>query len=525
MVTTFLTWLGLLTVVAYCQDTSTKPLELPLPERALWRFGEMDSTESNGFYLLTYSPNGKLLATRNRKNLIQIHNVEDRKLISEWVAYDNRVKSFEFSPDSNHLMTVASAKDPVKIWDVHTGKLKLKIDEEVLNARFSSSGKSILILGPILIAEFSWPAGKLIDRIDNSRIFQKSINLGLAINNNGRYVITQSKMNNQQFNLTKLIDVNAPSSVILPGPSQKPKSIIVSNDNNWIAAIYPRQEKIRLWNLHDPHGEKYELTGHSRTVESIAFSKDSRFLVSTGWDKRVVVWDVLTQKQIAKLKGHDDRANCVDFSPKELTLATGASGLNDSTVIIWSIEHALLPEPVKEIATEEQFDIAWLGLGDASPTTALAHANNLRHSIEQSLAWLEVRIGQKTTTSMDVIRNSIKNLQANTFSEREAATQQLIELRGTAEQILMETLENAESTELKYRINLVLNHAIERPKIDASELRRLHRAIYLLELVADKQEYRELASNLLLNLSLNHPHIDIARDAKFAIDRIKNKPQ
>ena len=517
------------TPIAACQTAEdsqqNQNSELPLPNHAIWRFGEIDSTQANGYYLLKFSPDGKYLATRNRKNIVEIRNANDRQLICELAAHKNRIKTIDFSPDSKFLLTVASVNDGIQIWNVNNGQLEFEINEKVMTATFSKSGKSIFVLAPNSVIEYSWPDGKLLDRADDSKLLRNGINLALAIDRSGQYVVTQSKTNNQQFNLTKLIDTRNQTSIILPGPSQTPKKAIFSNDNNWIAAMYPRREEIRLWNVHDPQTKKYDLKGHNRTVESIAFSNDSRFLVTTGWDKKVVVWDVLTRASIAVLTGHRERANCADFSTVDFQLASGASGLNDSTVIMWSLQSLLLPGQPEKLEDHSKFNKVWQGLGSTSPSIALRNLNRLKRSAPESIGWIEKEIGLIDSASLDIIRQTVAQLQADTFAEREAATMRLIEMRASAERILLETLETAESTEVRYRLNRILNYDIKRPKIKMSELRQLHRVIYLLELLASDLRFRESTIRLLKNLSLNHPHIDVARDASASIERINAQAQ
>ncbi len=44
------------------------------------------------------------------------------------------------------------------------------------------------------------------------------------------------------------------------------------------------------------------LRGHTKTVFSIAFSADGKKLASGGWDGRIIVWSVQSQKEVDRLE-------------------------------------------------------------------------------------------------------------------------------------------------------------------------------------------------------------------------------
>jgi len=76
------------------------------------------------------------------------------------------------------------------------------------------------------------------------------------------------------------------------------------------------------------------LSGHSREVNSVAFSPDERLLASGSSDKTIKLWNVETGKCIRTLTGHADSVYSVAFSPDGRYLASGSW---DKTIKLWDV--------------------------------------------------------------------------------------------------------------------------------------------------------------------------------------------
>jgi WD40 repeat protein len=95
-------------------------------------------------------------------------------------------------------------------------------------------------------------------------------------------------------------------------------------DNNIILLDARSLELVRRW----PNG-------HTARVSSVAFSPDSRRMLTTSEDGMVRVWEAATGTRIRDLVGHASRVWCAADSPDGKRIATGGS---DHNVRIWNAE-------------------------------------------------------------------------------------------------------------------------------------------------------------------------------------------
>lgn len=133
---------------------------------------------------------------------------------------------------------------------------------------------------------------------------------------------------------------------ILTGHRRSVNTLALSPDGQWIASG-SLDATIRLWNLRQPDQPPRILAGHSQRVWSVAFSPSGRTLASASEDHTVKLWDVASgecQQSFAK----DAASNAiVGFSPDGRLLANGGS---EHTICLWQIDLAV--GPGAEVASE-----------------------------------------------------------------------------------------------------------------------------------------------------------------------------
>jgi WD40 repeat protein len=113
-------------------------------------------------------------------------------------------------------------------------------------------------------------------------------------------------------------------------------SVACSFDGKLIAAASPLE--VRLWYLSDMQAwvHKYDLS-HPHVVNCLAFSADSRMLISGSGDNLIRIWDE-TGVCIKVLKGHTQSVMCLTVCQMRNQLASGSE---DGTVKLWDLSHIL----------------------------------------------------------------------------------------------------------------------------------------------------------------------------------------
>lgn len=74
-----------------------------------------------------------------------------------------------------------------------------------------------------------------------------------------------------------------------------------------------RDSSIRLWNANS-FNLIASFKGHLDWITCIAFSPDSKKIVTGSWDFNLIVWDVRKGKEKTKLMGHGSCVSSCDFS-------------------------------------------------------------------------------------------------------------------------------------------------------------------------------------------------------------------
>jgi len=242
------------------------------------------SGHNDWVYSVTFSPDGKYLATGSRDETAKLWEVATGKEIRTFRGHSDYVNSVAFSPDGKYLAT-GSVDKSAKLWEVATSK-------EIR-----------------------------IFRGHNGRV------RFVAFSPDGKYLATGA-----DDNTAKLWEVATGKEIrTFRGHSNWVGSVAFSPDSKYLATG-SLDNTAKLWEV--ATGREIRTFGHTSFVSSVAFSPDGKYLATGSLDKTAKLWEVATGREIRTFRGHNDWVYSVAFSPDGKYLTTGSK---DCTAKLWEV--------------------------------------------------------------------------------------------------------------------------------------------------------------------------------------------
>jgi len=271
---------------------------------------------------LAFSPRGDTVAATAIEGTATVWNMTGGGEVLALAGYESAVQAVAFSPDGKTITAAGSTAGPVRTWDLSGRQLEpvLKDNKTFTKAvAFGSNGvlaigddRDVIVIQPGVTAPLRLSAHK--DVVDE-----------LAFSPNGSRLVSAS---------------HDGTAIVWELPSGKQLGVLKGHekDHEMAVAYSPdgktiatgSEDTIKLW---QDGSWKFlrELKGHLLGILDLAFTADSRKLVTGSLDKTVGVWDVATGSQEHILRGHTDVVEAVAISGDRLATA------GDDGIGLWDL--------------------------------------------------------------------------------------------------------------------------------------------------------------------------------------------
>jgi WD40 repeat protein len=281
-----------------------------------------------GIHAVTFTPDGKLLATGDSYGDVRIYQVTDIKQLLICSGHTDWLWSVAFSPDGNIL--ASSSKDQtIKLWDVSTGQCLKTLQGHtggVWSIAFCPQGNDLIASGSEdqTVKLWNFNTGQCLKTLQGHADCVYSV----FFSPNGETLVSGS-----DDQTIKLWDVSTGSCILtLRGHTSRVWSVAF-NSNNHMIASGSSDQTVRLWDISTGQCLK-TLQGYSSGIWALTFSCDGRMLVSGSGNHTVKFWDTDSGECFKTLPGHSNRVTTVALNSKDLLLATGSE---DQTVKLWDL--------------------------------------------------------------------------------------------------------------------------------------------------------------------------------------------
>ena len=334
---------------AIAQDSK----QFSLPEGAIARLGKGTLGK------IQFSPDSSRLAVSSSIGIWFYDSQTGTEL--GMLTYTDGISPFAFaySPDGNTIASACTsqmivvtgmreARLPsisgytIQMWDVETGEKRTTIStqtQKVANVVYAPDGKTIATARRQDNTVYFWDTATGKSKGTLERVGSGSIQSFVYVPD-GKTIATAGGWTD---NVVQVWDVQTGKHrTTLTGHTKQVNSVAYSSDGNMIVSG-STDGTVRLWNA--VIGKQITILNHTSwgnflfswlnaPVHSVAYSPDGNTVAAGGMDSKVRLWDTQTPKLKTTLTGHTGPVKAVVYSPDGKTIAT-AGGWKDNTVRLW----------------------------------------------------------------------------------------------------------------------------------------------------------------------------------------------
>jgi eukaryotic-like serine/threonine-protein kinase len=268
---------------------------------------------------LSYSPDGKRLASAGRDQVVRIWNAENGEQLQVWRGHVGHVWCVAFSPD-NWRLASGGEDQTIRIWDAAGSGETVTVprDERALPASgvaFTPDSRE-LVIGRRDHSVATWNVSLGLARATWWG-HNAGVN-GIALSPDGTLLASASDDRTVQVR-------TFPAGTLLytlKGHTDTVWSVVFRPEGRELASA-SQDGTVILWDT--SNGARLRTLPHGAPVRGVAYSPDGHALTSAGADGLVKVWNPSSGDLRDSLPGHQGAALSVAFSPDGRWLASGGN--------------------------------------------------------------------------------------------------------------------------------------------------------------------------------------------------------
>jgi WD40 repeat protein len=280
---------------------------------------------------LAWKPDGSRLASISDDQTIKIWDPFRAGESLDLIEHPAEVRAVAWSPE-NRLVATAGDDALVRLWDAATGRLILKFEghtDPVYGVSFSPDGKRLATASTDGTARI-WNVANGA-RVSKFSKHQEQV-YAVAWSPDSQLVATGGS-----DRMLRIWDADTAAERLSVQATSHPdkgsiSGVAWSPDGSRVALALTLPEKAVLVLDASTGRTLRKLLGHTHAVSAVAWSRDSRFLVSSSYDKTCRVWDSTTGEPRAILVGHGGFVYSVAWNHDGTRVATAGA---DGTIKVW----------------------------------------------------------------------------------------------------------------------------------------------------------------------------------------------
>jgi WD40 repeat protein len=292
--------------------------------------------------------------------------------------------------------------------------------------------------------------------------------------------------------------------------AQAVERMVFSPDGQLLAAS-GMDWRIDVWEVASGHLRR-RIDRKENMMDALAFSPDGRYLAIGGMNGAVSLREVVSDRVVHTFRGHENKILSLAFTPDGRRLISAGQ---DTTALVWDVQALPAAEARESKRTEKELDQLWQRLaGDAEKADAAMR--ELAESQAQAVGLIGRLVKPVEKEDAQRVARLVRNLDSESFSERERASADLEGLGEEAADALSAALEGKPSPEVVRRAGELLDRL--KGKGPSPERLRVLRALQVLEWIGTLEARQALEA-----VAAGVPDAERTRAAAAALACLKKR--